>query len=123
MHLSIALMAKTTAQSVCKNKCLFVCLFKSLPSTCFVLLYILKRKRNATLSKMIVPTFSSKKSANDNEIANYRYLPCIQNQNQTAVTYGWRDATGNVRQPPFLKSQSSKIVPSLRKNVFNQYRF
>ena len=32
-------MAKTTAQSVCKNKWLFVCLYKSLPSTCFVLLY------------------------------------------------------------------------------------
>ena len=27
-----------TAQSVCKNNWLFVCLYKSLPSTCFVLL-------------------------------------------------------------------------------------
>ena len=34
-----SLMAKTTAQSVCKNNWLFVCLYKSLPSTCFVLLY------------------------------------------------------------------------------------
>ena len=32
-------MAKTTAQSVCKNNGLFVCLYKSLPSTCFLLLY------------------------------------------------------------------------------------
>ena len=32
-------MTKTTAQSVCKNNCRFVCLYKSLPSTCFVLLY------------------------------------------------------------------------------------
>ena len=32
-------MAKTTAQSVCKNNLLFVCLYKALPSTCFVLLY------------------------------------------------------------------------------------
>ena len=53
----------------------------------------------------------------------YRYLPCIQHQNQTAVTYGWRAATRNVRQSPLLKSQSSKIVTILRKNVLNQYRF
>ena len=39
LHLSLSLMAKTTAQSVCKNNGLFVCLYKSLPSTCFVLLY------------------------------------------------------------------------------------
>ena len=32
-------MAKTTAQSVCKNNWLFVCLYKSVPSTWFVLLY------------------------------------------------------------------------------------
>ena len=52
-------------------------------------LYILKRKRNATLPKMVVPSFSSKNSDRDNEIAKNRYLPCIQHQNQTAVTYGW----------------------------------
>ena len=80
--------------------------------------YILKRKRNATLSKMADPSFSSKYSASDNEIAKYRYLPYIQHQNQTAVTYGWRAATRNVRQPPFLKSQRSKIVPILRKKRF-----
>ena len=83
---------------------------------------ILKRKRNATLSKIVVLSFSSKHSASDNEIAKYRYLPCIQDQNQTDMTYGWRDATRNVRQSPFLMSQSSKIVPILRKNVLNQYR-
>ena len=83
---------------------------------------ILKRKRNETLSKTVVSSFSSKNSASDNVIAKYRYLPCIQQQNQTAVTYGWRAATRNVRQPPFLKSQSSKIVPFLRKNILNQYR-
>ena len=70
------------------------------------LLIILKRKRNATLSKMVVPSFSSKNSDSDNEIAKNRYLPCIQHQNQTAVTSGWRAAARNVRQPPFLKSQS-----------------
>ena len=32
-------MAKTTAQSVRKNNCLFVCLYKSLPSSCIELLY------------------------------------------------------------------------------------
>ena len=84
--------------------------------------YILKRKRYATLSKMVVPSFSSKNSASHNEIAKYRYLPGIQHQNQSAVTYSWRDATINVRQHPFLKSQSSKSVPILRKNVLNQYR-
>ena len=83
---------------------------------------ILKRKRNATLFKMVVTSFSSKNSIIDNKIAKNRYLPCIQHQNQTAVTYGWRAATRNVRQSPFLKSQSSKIVPILRKNVLNQYR-
>ena len=72
----------------------------------FVDCYILKRKRNAPLSKMVVPSFSSKKSASDNAMAEYRYLPCIQHQNQTAVTYGWRAAARNVRQPPLLKSQS-----------------
>ena len=39
LHLSLSSVAKTTAQSVCKNKRLFVCLYKSLPSTFFVLLY------------------------------------------------------------------------------------
>ena len=40
LHLSLTLMAKTTEeQSVCKNNWLFVCLYKSLPSTCFVHLY------------------------------------------------------------------------------------
>ena len=41
---------------------------------------ILKRKRNATISKMVVPSFSSKKSASDKEIAKNRYLPCIQHK-------------------------------------------
>ena len=63
----------------------------------------LKRKRNATLSKKVVPSFSSKYSDSDNEIAKKRYLPCIQHQNQTAVTYGWRAATKNVRQPRIFK--------------------
>ena len=84
---------------------------------------ILKRKRNATLSRIAVPSLSSNNSASDNEIAKYRYLPCIQHQNQTVVTYGWRAATRNVCQPPFLKSQSSNFVPICRKkNVLNQYR-
>ena len=80
--------------------------------------YILKSKRNATLSNMVVTSVSSKKSASDNEIAKYRYLPCKQHRNQTAVTYGWRAATKNVRQPPLLKSQRSKIVTILRKKRF-----
>ena len=92
---------------------------KSEPGT----LYILKGKRNATLSKTVVSSSSSQNSASDNVIAKYRYLPCIQHQNQTAVTYGWRAAMRNVRQPQFLKSQSSKIVPILGKNVLNQYLF
>ena len=58
---------------------------------------ILKRKSNATLSKIVVPSFLMKNSASDNEIAKYRYLPCIQHQNQTAVTYGRRAAMRNVR--------------------------
>ena len=48
----------------------------------------------------------------------YRYLPCIQDQNQADMAYGWRAATRNVRQPPFLMSQSSKNVPILRKKRF-----
>ena len=68
---------------------------------------------------MVVPSVSSKKkSASDNEIAKYRYLPCKQHQNQTTVTYGWRPATKNVRQPQLLKSQRSKIVNILRKIRF-----
>ena len=39
LHLSLSLMAKTTAQSVCKNKLHSVCLYKSILSTWFVLLY------------------------------------------------------------------------------------
>ena len=81
--------------------------------------YILKRKRNATLSKMVVLSFSSKNSASDNEISKYRYLFCIQHQNQTAVPYGWRAATINVRQPPFLMSQSSKNCAYFAKKRFN----
>ena len=50
---------------------------------------------------MVVPSFSSKHSDSDNEIAKNRYLPCIQHQNQIAVTYGWQAATRNERQPPF----------------------
>ena len=80
--------------------------------------YILKRKRNATLSKTVVSSFSSKNSASDNIIAKYRYLLCIQHKIQTAVTYGWQAATRNVRQPPLLKSQSSKLVPILQKKLF-----
>ena len=72
---------------------------------------------------MVVPSFLSKNSASDNEIAKTHYLPCIQHQNHTSVTYGWRAATRNVRRPLFLKSQSSKIVPTLQKHVLNQYRF
>ena len=86
-------------------------------------LNILKRKRNATLSKMVVLSFSSKNSASDNAIAKYRYLPCIQHPNQTAVTYGWRAATKNVRHTPFLMSQSSKIVPILRKMFLTNIGF
>ena len=56
--------------------------------------------------KTVVSSFSFKNSASDNVIAKYRYSPCLQHQNQTAVTYGWQAATRNVRQPPFLKSQS-----------------
>ena len=67
---------------------------------------------------MVVPSFSPKNSDSDNKTAKNRYLPCIQHQNQTAVTYGWGAATRNVRQPPFLKSRSSKIVPILRKKSF-----
>ena len=54
---------------------------------------------------MIFLSFLSKITGSDNEIAKNRYLPCMQNQKQTAVTYGWRAATRNVRQPLFLKSQ------------------
>ena len=42
-------------------------------------------------------------------------------QNQTAVFYDWRAETRNVRLLPFLKSQSSKSMPILQKNVLNQY--
>ena len=59
----------------------------------YSLYIILKSKRNATLSKAVVSSFSSKNSASNNVIDKNRYLPCIQNQNQTAVTYGWRAAT------------------------------
>ena len=90
--------------------CLMQIMNKSRPFIYYTLcIHILKRKRNATLSNMVVPSFSSKKSASDNEIAKYRYLPCKQHQNQTAVTYGWRAATKNVRQPPLSKSQRSKL--------------
>ena len=64
---------------------------------------------------MVIPSFLSKITGSDNEIAKNRYLPCIQNLNQNAVTFGWRVATINVRQPIFLKSQSSKNVTILRK--------
>ena len=82
----------------------------------------LNAKETQLFLKWYLLLFHKNNSASDNENAKYRYLPCIQRQNQTAVTYGLRAATRNVRQPLFLKSQSSKIVPILRKNVLNQYR-
>ena len=50
---------------------------------------------------MAVPFFYPKMSLNDSAIAKYRYLPCIQNKNQTAVAYGRRAATRILRQPLF----------------------
>ena len=41
-----------TAQSVCNNNLLFVCLYKSLRSTCFVLLYKLLLLCNVFVSYM-----------------------------------------------------------------------
>ena len=80
--------------------------------------YILKRKRNATLSKTVVSSFSSKNSASDNVIAKYRYLPCIQHQNQTAVTYVWQTTTRNVRQPPIFKVTNFKNCAYFAKKRF-----
>ena len=81
-------------------------------------LIYLNAKETQLFLKWLFLLFHQKKSANDNEIVKYRYLPCIQDQNQTAVTYGWWAASRNVRQPPFLRSQSSKIVPIYRNKRF-----
>ena len=76
-------------------------------------IYLNAKKSNSFLNRSFF--FFIKNSASDNVIAKYRYLPCVQHQNQTAVIYGWGAATRNVRQHPFLKSQSSKLVPILQK--------
>ena len=49
----------------------------------------------------------------NNAIAKYRYFPCIQYQNQTAVAYGCGAATRILRQPPLLKSQSPQNLTVL----------
>ena len=58
---------------------------------------------------MLVPSFEPNMSLSDNDIAKTRYLPWIHYQQQNAVAYGCRVAPRILRQPPFLKSQSSKI--------------
>ena len=80
--------------------------------------YILYRKRNATFSKTVVSSFPSTNSASENVIAKKRYLPCIQHHNQTAVTYGWRVAVTNVRQPPLFKVTKSKNCAYFAKKRF-----
>ena len=80
--------------------------------------FILKLKRNATLSKIAVLSFSSKNSVSDNEITKYRYLTCTQHQNQTTVTNSWRAATRNVRQPPMFKVTKFKKCAYFAKKTF-----
>ena len=78
--------------------------------------FILNGKRNATLTKMVTfLLFDQKHSLGDNAIAKYFQFPCIQYQNQIAVTYGCRTATRILRKPPLLKSQSSETLPFFRK--------
>ena len=85
--------------------------------------YILKRKRNATLSKMIVPSFSSKHLASDNKIAKYRYLSGIQHKNQTAVTYNWRAATKKCKATPIFKVTKFKNCAYFAKKRFKPISF
>ena len=51
--------------------------------------YIHKHKRNLTHNKMVAPSLLTKISLSDKAIAKYRYMPCIQYQNQTTEAYDW----------------------------------
>ena len=62
---------------------------------------------------MVVP-FGPKNSLSGNAFAIYCYLPCMQYQNKTAVAYGCGAAMRILRQPPILKSQSTKILLILK---------
>ena len=88
--------------------------------TCWisVLKYILKRKRNATLSKTVDSSFSSKNSASDNVIAKYRYLSCIQHQNQTTVTYGLASCNEKCKATPIFKVTKFKNCAYFAKKRF-----
>ena len=82
--------------------------------------YILKRKRFATLTKMLVPFFGPKQSLSDNAFDKSLYLPCIQHTNQNGVAYGIRSATIILRQPLILKSHGYNTSRYAKKAFFYQ---
>ena len=85
--------------------------------------YILKRKRFATLTKMLVPFVGPKQSLSDNAFDKSLYLPCIQHIHQSAVAYGCRSAT-IIRGNPCFKVTWLQYFTCYAKNFFNnQYLF
>ena len=85
--------------------------------------YILKHKRFATLTKMLVAFFGPKQSLSDNAIDKSLYLPCKQHTNQNGVAYGCRSATIILRQPLILKSHGYNYSNVMQKIFFYQYPF
>ena len=84
------------------------------------MVYILKRKSFATLTKMLVPFFGPKQSFSDNAIGKslYMYLPWIQHKNQNGVAYGCGAAAIVLRQSPILKSHGYNTSHVMRKIFF-----
>ena len=88
------------------------------------IIYILKRKSFATLTKMLVPFFGPEQSLSYDAIDKSLYLPCIRHKNQNGVAYGFRAATIILRQPPILKSHGYNTLHVMRKiSFFSQYLF
>ena len=71
---------------------------------------ILKRKRFATLTKMLVLFFGPQQPLSDNAMDKSLYLLCIQHKNQNGVAYGCRAATLILRRHPIIKSDASLLT-------------
>ena len=77
-----------------------------------------KRKRYATLTKILVPLFGAKLSLSDNAIYMSLYLPYIQHKNQNGVANGCRAATIILRQRPILMPHGYNTSHVMRKIFF-----
>ena len=87
------------------------------------LIYILKRKSFATLTKCYFLLFEPKILLHDIMINKSNDLPSKQHENQTSETYDCRSSTRNVRQPKFEKSQSYNTLHFIESQCYTTLHF